>query len=94
MVWVLIERRVAEGMVESFQDALHRARVGSREMPGYLSGETLQETGDRHHFVVISTWASRDDWEAWAASETRRRELVRLAPMLEEPERITVLQPT
>ena len=93
MVRVLIERRVSEGMLEAFHLALRRMRTEAVLKPGYISGESWRNARNPHHFVVISTWNSRPDWEAWFGSEGRRQEMLRVGPMLEEAERITVLEP-
>ncbi len=93
MVRVLIERRISEGMVESYNLALREMRLQAVQKEGYISGETLRNTRNAHHYVVISTWNSRHDWQAWADSEARRQVMAKIAPMLEESEKVTVLEP-
>ena len=93
MIRVLIERRVADGMLESYQLALRTMRAHAVQHDGYISGETLRDTTDPEHFLVISTWTDRAAWERWTASEARHRIMAKIAPMLEAPERITVWEP-
>ena len=93
MVRVLIERRVSEGMVESFYQTLREMRREAIHTPGYISGESLRNARDHHHFAVLSTWNSIQAWEAWSRSEARHEVMLRIAPMLEESERITVFEP-
>ncbi len=93
MVRVLIERRVAEGMIQDFHLILQRVRLEAVQKPGYVSGESWRNARNKHHYVVISTWTSRDAWEDWEASEERRKMMVAVAPMLEEPEKVTILEP-
>lgn len=93
MVRVLIERRVSSAMLEAYGSALREMRLQAVQKPGYISGESLRDVQRPGHFVVISTWNGRGDWEAWAGSESRRRVMARIGPMLEEPEKITVLEP-
>lgn len=93
MVRVLIERRIAEGMTGDFHQALRRMRLEAVQKPGYLSGESWRDARNPNHYVVISTWTSRDDWEAWAVSEARRKTMAVIGPMLDEPEKVTVLEP-
>ncbi len=93
MVRVLIDRHVSEGMVEDYRRCLREMRLQAVHKEGYISGESLRDAADAHHFVVISTWRSRAAWDAWAGSEARRGVMLRIAPMLEEPERVTVLEP-
>ncbi len=93
MIRVLIERRVAEGMVEVYQLAVREVRREATQQPGYISGETLRDAADPCRYVIISTWKDEADWERWAGSDARRRLLARIAPLLEEPERVSVLLP-
>lgn len=93
MVRVLIERRVSEGMLENFNLALREMRLQAVHKPGYISGESLRNAEDPHHFVVLSTWNSLDDWKAWAVSDARRLVMLKIGPMLQEAEKITVLEP-
>ncbi len=93
MVRVLIERRVSEGMLENFNLALREMRLQAVYKPGYISGESLRNAEDAHHFIVLSTWNTLDDWKAWAVSDARRQVMLKIGPMLEEPEKITVLEP-
>jgi heme-degrading monooxygenase HmoA len=92
MIRVLIERYFAQGMEEELRKVEMEARQAAMRISGYISGETLRDTDNAQHNVVISTWRSREDWERWAASETRQKTLNRVSPFLLEPERITVLE--
>jgi heme-degrading monooxygenase HmoA len=56
-------------------------------------GETLRDVADPRHFLILSTWRTRDEWESWAASEARREIEDRIRLMLAEPEKITVCEP-
>ena len=58
MIRVLIERRIAEGMVEGFRLALRNMRVQATPQEGYISGESLHDRADPHVYYVISTWNS------------------------------------
>lgn len=93
MIRVLIERLFAEGMHDELRRAEMEARQQAMQIPGYISGETLRDRENPQHNVVISTWRSIEEWEAWHASEARRKILDNLNPILVEPEKITVLEP-
>jgi quinol monooxygenase YgiN len=93
MVRVLIERRISEGMAGDFQRALRQMRFEAVQRPGYVSGESWRDAANPFHFVVISTWTSREAWDAWASSESRKRTMAAIGPMLDGPEDITVLEP-
>jgi heme-degrading monooxygenase HmoA len=93
MVRVLIERQVAEDKAESYHTIMREVRRDAVRAPGYLSGEILRDVVRPHHYVIISTWRGRSDWDAWATSSERTAAMKRLAPTLKQPERITILEP-
>lgn len=93
MIRVLIERTLAAGAEEQLQEAMRQIRREAIHRPGYLSGETLRDVSNPRHYVILSTWRSREEWEAWKSSETRRAVEDKIAPMLEGPERITIFEP-
>ena len=93
MVRVLIERQIAADMVQQYETVIREMRKVATNTDGYVSGESMRNVADDRHTVVISTWGSRRAWESWSESAPRQRILVKIRPMLDEPERITVLQP-
>jgi heme-degrading monooxygenase HmoA len=92
MIRVLLERHIVEGMEETFSETLRDLRQSAVGCPGYVSGESLHDRQDPLHQVVISTWRSIGNWEAWARSEARAHALARMAACLHEPEKVTVLE--
>lgn len=92
MIRVLIERHLVAGMQRELQEAEHQARAGARCRPGYISEETLVDTANPQHNLVISTWRSSADWEDWVTSDARRAVEARIGTMLEMPERITIFE--
>ena len=93
MIRILIERRLAPGGEERLRQAMRALRQEAMDRDGYVSGETHRDAADASHYVILSTWRSREDWERWAGSPARRAVEAQIAPMLAEPERITVLEP-
>lgn len=93
MIRVLIERNIASEMEESYRTMLREIRREAVHAEGYISGETLRDHDDANHYVIISTWRSRHDWQRWAASSDRRTAMERMRPMLAESEHVTVLEP-
>jgi heme-degrading monooxygenase HmoA len=49
---------------------------------GYISGETLRSMDDPEEFMVISTWQSAQDWEAWLQSKERKEVQTRIDQIL------------
>jgi heme-degrading monooxygenase HmoA len=52
---------------------------------GYISGETLHALDDPSSFLIISTWNSFDDWNAWVTSEKRRETQTKIDNLLRTP---------
>jgi heme-degrading monooxygenase HmoA len=59
---------------------------------GYISGETLHDAADPDHFVTVSTWHSREEWNVWADCKARQDVRERVAHLLAKDERVTVLE--
>lgn len=93
MIRVLIERWLLPGTEDEFRAVMRGMRQEALHAPGYISGETLRDVDATRHYVVISTWRSRTDWDAWAVSAARDAVRERIRPMLAEEERTTVLEP-
>jgi heme-degrading monooxygenase HmoA len=93
MVRVMIERWLRSGREEHFQAEMRQLRREAVHYDGYITGETLRDRDDHLHWVVLSTWQSFGDWDAWAVSQQREEKLERIAPLLAKPARITILEP-
>ena len=93
MIQVLIERRLIEGTDMIVHDTFRRIRNEAIKIPGYISAEIYRDEDDPNHYVVISSWRSREDWDAWARSEERRQANGAFQSLLRESEEITVLEP-
>ncbi len=93
MIRVLIERWLLRDMDDGFRAVMREMRREALYAPGYIGGETLRDVANPGHYVVISTWRSQADWDAWAVSAARDAVRDRIRPMLAEEERTTVLEP-
>jgi heme-degrading monooxygenase HmoA len=93
MIRVLIERWLRSGVEQELVASLRDMRRDAVHEPGYISGETLRDVADPAHYVIVSTWRSRADWDRWAGCEARQRVRSRIAPLLAKPEQVAVLEP-
>ena len=93
MIRVVIERWLAEGGDAAIEKIMRNLRREAIHSPGYVTGETLRDIADPHHFVILSTWRTREEWETWAASEMRQEIEDQIRLLLSEPEKITVCEP-
>lgn len=92
MIHVLIERCIADDMVSTYetnaQHALHRTYVA----PGFIAGEAFFDAHEPNHRFLLCKWRSSRDWQRWYHSQERQELMNMIAPILQEPEKITVLK--
>jgi heme-degrading monooxygenase HmoA len=92
MIRVVIERKLSQEGDEEIQHAMRDLRREAINQPGYVSGETLRDTANPYHFLIISTWRTREEWETWANSVRRREIEDQIGQMLTESERVTICE--
>lgn len=92
MIQVLIERRIADGMDSTYEREARKVIQQTYQARGFISGETFHDIKRSNRRFVMSKWRSIQDWQAWKNSEKRRAIIDLLNPILDEPERVTVMQ--
>lgn len=92
MVHVLIERCIADGMTSTYEELARKAMHRTYIAPGFISGETFFDAHAPNRRFLLCKWRSERDWQAWSISEQRTEFTNQIAPILEEPERVTVLK--
>ena len=70
-VKIIINRKVSKEKEEELRPLLIQLRALATAQPGYISGETLRNVENSEDYLVISTWQSVDNWNAWLASKQR-----------------------
>ena len=71
MVKIIILRKVAVELERELRPLLLQIRGLAMEQPGYVSGETLMNADNPEEYMVISSWSSIENWNAWLASRER-----------------------
>lgn len=92
MIHVLIERRIADGMLSTYEELARKAMQRTYKATGFLSAEGLIDTYDPNHRFILCKWRSELDWQRWSTSAERQEFTNQIAAILEEPERVTILQ--
>ena len=92
MIRVLIDRQLGDESGDVLQRMMKQMRRQAIHRPGYVSGETLRDVADPKHYVILSTWRSHADWNAWFNSRERQEIAKQMNLVLEEPETIMVFE--
>jgi quinol monooxygenase YgiN len=72
MIRVLVYQRAkTEKHIEPLMDALRELRNEAMKQPGYITGETLVDIKDPSNVLVISTWHTAEQYDAWNKTEPR-----------------------
>ena len=69
---VLITRTVPQEKARDILNLFKKMRSLATGKDGYISGETLKSSDRLDVFLVISTWASANDWENWLKNKERQ----------------------
>ncbi|MFZ2290554.1 MAG: antibiotic biosynthesis monooxygenase family protein [Halopseudomonas yangmingensis] len=93
MIKVLIERIIAEGLEQPYEEIARKVLQATLQSPGFISGESFRDIQRPNHRVIMVTWQNRHSWERWENSPERLEYISLFAAMLQEPERITLLEP-
>ncbi len=89
-VRVFIEREIQSGNDLKLHNLLMQLRTKAMLQKGYITGETLRDVSNASKFLVIGTWNSVDDWNAWQTNAERQKIQAELDKLLKIPEKITV----
>lgn len=87
MVTVVTDVTLKEGM-EPEWDAVMRERIESAKgRPGWIGGQIAMPFDALNKRVIIGSWQTRADWEAWHADEAFQKTREKLEGMQTEPDR-------
>lgn len=92
MIYVLIERTIADGMASTYDETARHMLQQTYVVPGFISGEAYEDLNDRNHRFLLCKWRSLSDWRRWLQSEKRALLINQFAPILAQPEKITLLE--
>lgn len=91
MIYVLVERHIADGMETTYDLVSRRALHSAYRAEGFISGETLRDLQRPNHHYLLSKWRSLHDWKRWYYSDERHEVMNQLNPTLADFEKITLL---
>ena len=70
-VKIFIKRKVSANSIMELTILLKKLRSLTLNQSGYIYGETLRRVDTEDECMVISTWRSLEDWNAWLHNEQR-----------------------
>jgi len=71
VVKIFIKRKMQDQNAADLTMLLKKLRALTLEQPGYISGETLTRIDRKDECMVVSTWRSVEDWNAWVNNPKR-----------------------
>ncbi len=92
MIFVLIERHIAEGMTSTYDKVARSMLQQTFAVPGFISGEAYADMHNNNHRFLLCKWRSLRDWQRWLHSERRAELINQFAPILTQPEKVTLLE--
>jgi heme-degrading monooxygenase HmoA len=77
MMTVVTQVTLKQGCEPEWDTAMRKRLEAAKKQPGWVSGQLLMPMDGLDRRVVVGTWQTRADWEAWhgdpAFAETRKR---------------------
>jgi heme-degrading monooxygenase HmoA len=77
MMTIVSRVTLREGAEPEWDDVMRDRLAAARQQPGWVSGQLMIPLDALNQRVIIGSWQTRADWEAWhndaAFRETRRR---------------------
>jgi heme-degrading monooxygenase HmoA len=77
MMTIVTHIHLKEGAGREWDTAMGTRLSAAKKRPGWVGGQLLRPTDKPDRRVILGTWRTRADWEAWHQdrlfAETRRR---------------------
>ena len=82
-VKILIKRTFKEEALKNASAMLIKARTNAMGHKGYISTETLVSYEDPRSVLIASMWQSKEEWDAYRDSATRKAHEEKYADLFE-----------
>jgi heme-degrading monooxygenase HmoA len=92
MISVLIERNIAMDMASTYEAMAKNTLHHAYQATGFINGETFTDINNPLRRFVLSKWRSVQDWHNWAHSEARKNQMNEINLLLQEQEKISILE--
>jgi heme-degrading monooxygenase HmoA len=92
MIKVIIEREVLEDLQKLYTELAKELLQKTMLADGFLSGEVLKDVYHKDRYLTIANWRSVRDWERWAQSSERRDIKFKMSNVLNNEEKVCVVE--
>ena len=90
---IMIERKFNNPITSEILQIIDEIRIKALRQKGYIGGETVVNADDDRNVLVISSWASVNDWKSWYETKEWKDYEKDLAPHLDGPVKVAVFIP-
>ena len=77
MMTIVTHAHLKEGAGREWDTAMRTRLSAAKKRPGWVGGQLLRQSDKADRRVIVGTWRTRADWEAWHQdpqfAETRQR---------------------
>ena len=88
MMTVITTIRLRPGTEQEWDAAMRERFDSAHGRPGWVSGQLLTSEEGLHDRVIVGTWQSRKDWEAWHHDRAFLQQREALQGLEAEPSRV------
>ena len=92
MIKVIIQRKVIPDFLDQYNQSIRKVHRQVMSATGFVSSEVLQSAHNSNHHYSIVTFDNEHNWQQWYRSDKRQQTLGQILPMLEEPEKVSILK--
>jgi heme-degrading monooxygenase HmoA len=65
MMTIVTHVHLKEGVGHGWDAAMRTRLSGAKKRPGWVGGQLLRQSDRPDRRVIVGTWKTRADWEAW-----------------------------
>lgn len=87
MITTVTQMMLKDGAGKAWDAAMQERLDAASKRPGWMVGQVLKPLNGGPRRIVVGTWASRADWEAWHRDPAFQATRSRLDPLEAEPRR-------
>jgi heme-degrading monooxygenase HmoA len=89
METVITRLTLRDGADDEWDATMSDRMRAVEDQPGWVGGQLLRPSDEPSARVIVGTWQSRSDWEAWHHEETFRETRERLEGLQTGPAEVT-----